>query len=291
MSTSQAALETLAQGQGGVEAEAEARLLKAWSHEFLHVAMMSAFVSLGCNTMKREQRGRLFSEIAGNIPDDPAVHRALRNGLLSLPTRYAAAQYIVQDAYSQVANASELFEDVESKCAAGRFLTTTSLDELAAAWQRAAQELNLALTLMDKSGLLQHGDTVTTHNNQGPERVGQLLALAISGETLSSGGMQVSDKGEMPNWAERRRWERQESNMSCIVTAHRDRRAAIIRNVSLGGALVDNMPPLARMTAVTIEMANGRVLTAKVMWSRDNSIGVKFDQQLQYNDPLIASTS
>ena len=144
---------------------------------------------------------------------------------------------------------------------------------------------------MDKSGLLQHGDTVTTHNNQGPERVGQLLALAISGETLSSGGMQVSDKGEMPNWAEHRRWERQESNMSCIVTAHRDRRAAIIRNVSLGGALVDNMPPLARMTAVTIEMANGRVLTAKVMWSRDNSIGVKFDQQLQYNDPPIASTS
>ena len=45
------------------------------------------------------------------------------------------------------------------------------------------------------------------------------------------------------------------------------------------------------MTAVTIELAIGRVLTAKVMWSRDNSIGVKFDQQLQYNDPLIASTS
>lgn len=290
MSTSQAALETLAQGQGGVEAEA--RLLKAWSHEFLHVAMMSAFVSLGCNAMKREQRGRLFSEIAGHIPDDPAVHRALRNGLLTLPTRYAAAQYIVQDAYNQVANAKELFEDVESKCAAGRFLTTPSLDELAAAWQRAAQELDLALTLMDKSGLLQsHGGVVTTHNNQGPERVGQLLALAISGETLTSGGMQVSDKGEMPNWAERRRWERQESNMSCIVIVPGERRAAIIRNVSLGGALVDNMPPLPRMTPVTIEMASGRVLTAKIMWSRDNSVGVKFDHQLQYNDPLVASTS
>lgn len=290
MSTSQAALETLAQGHGGVEAEA--RLLKAWSHEFLHVAMMSAFVSLGCNAMKREQRARLLTEIAANIPDDPAVHRALRNGLLSLPTRYAAAQYIVQDAYTQVAAATELFEHVEAKSEVGRFLSPASLDDLASAWRRAAQELNLALNLMDSSGLLQpHGDAVTAHNNQGPDRVGQLLALAIAGETLTSGGMQISDKGEMPNWAERRRWERQDSNMSCVVTVLGERRAAIMRNVSLGGALVDNMPVLARMTPVTIEMANGRSLMAKVMWSRDSSIGVKFDQQLQYNDPLVVSSA
>lgn len=289
MSTSRAELETLAQNLGSVDGDA--RLLQAWSHEFLHVAMMSAFVSLGCNGMKRELRRGALDEIAGNLPDDPAIHRALRNGLLSVPTRYAATQYVVQDAYDQVAAATELFEDVAAKSSAGRFLTPATHGELAEAWQRAAQELDHALNLMDKSGLLQpHGDAITTLQSQGPERIRQLLALAISGETLVSGGMQISDKGEMPNWAERRRWERQESNMSCVVTVLCERRAAIIRNVSLGGALVDNMPPVARMTPVTIETANGRVLSAKVMWSRDNSIGVKFDHQLQYNDPLIVAT-
>lgn len=79
--------------------------------------------------------------------------------------------------------------------------------------------------------------------------------------------------------------------MSCVVAHLNERRPAIIRNVSLGGALVDNMPSLARLTPVRIEMANGRVLTAKVMWSRNNSIGVKFDQQLPYNDPLITLSS
>lgn len=288
MSTRQAAPETLAQGQN--LADDEARLLKAWSHEFLHVAMMSAFVSLGCNCMRREQTARLLPQIAGNIPDDPAVHRALRNGLLTMPTRYAAAQYVVQDAYAQVAAAKELFDDVDARSEAGRFLTTSTLDELADAWQRAAQELNHALGLMDQSGLLQpHGDKITTLPTQGPDRVGQLLTVAISGETLASSGMQVSDKGEMPNWAERRRWERQESNMSCLVTVPGGRHAATIRNVSLGGALVDPMPQLARMTPITIETATGRLLSAKVMWSRDNAIGVKFDQQLQYNDPLIVA--
>lgn len=290
MSTSQAALETLARGQGN--SGDDVRLLTSWSHEFLHVAMMSAFVSLGCNCMKREQTLRLLPQIAGNIPDDPAVHRALRNGLLSMPTRYAAAQYVVQDAYTQVAAATMMFEAIDASHDAGEVLSATAIIELAEAWQRAAQELDHALNLMDKSGLLQpHGDKITTLPIQGPDRISQLLAVAISGETLASGGMQVSEKGEMPNWAERRRWERQESNISCIVTVLCERRAAIVRNVSLGGALVDNMPTLARMTPVTIEIPNGRVLTAKVMWSRDNSIGVKFDTQLQYNDPLVVNSA
>lgn len=276
--------------QGADSAATEARLLKAWSHEFLHVAMMSAFVSLGCNAMQREQRARLLQETAANLPDSPAVHRALKNGLLTLPTRYAAAQYVVQDAYALVTAATEAFEHAQAKVEAGLAVSATDLNNLAQSWKHAAQELSLALNLIEKSGMLNASEGgVTTLQSEGPERVGQLLAAAISGETLTSSGMRESDKGEMPDWAERRRWERKDSDMTCVVTVLGNSYDAIIRNVSLGGALVDNMPPLSRMTPVTITLDTSRILTAKVMWSRDNSIGVKFDHQLLYNDPLVAA--
>jgi len=97
MAKIRSALETLKTGKQ--DDGADLRLIKAWSHEFLHVAMMSAFVALGCNAMKRDQRARLLVEIDANLPEEAAIHRAIRQGLLTLPTRYAAAQVIVQYAY------------------------------------------------------------------------------------------------------------------------------------------------------------------------------------------------
>ena len=64
---------------------------------------------------------------------------------------------------------------------------------------------------------------------------------------------------------------------------------ATIRNISLGGALLDNMPALLRGTPLEITTEDSRALRASVMWARDGALGVKFDEQLLYNDPLIAN--
>lgn len=295
MAMTRAALEILRQGQSANQLPgdaAELRLIKAWSHEFLHVAMMSAFVALGCNAMKRDQRTQMLIEIDANLPEEAAVDRAIRQGLLSLPIRYAASQFIIQDAYRLVASAVEAFEAIRAKFENAQPIKPVDLNDLAEIWQRAAQELNHALTIVDESGLLgAEKATSATLPLQGPERIGQLLKIAASGETMASSGMTGSAKGEMPNWVERRRWERQDSDMACTVTAMGVRHEARIRNVSLGGALIDGIPQLQRLTPVTVVTETGRTLTAAVMWWRDESIGIKFDQQLLYNDAMITPKS
>ncbi len=290
MAKIRSALETLKTGKQ--DDGADLRLIKAWSHEFLHVAMMSAFVALGCNAMKRDQRARLLVEIDANLPEEAAIHRAIRQGLLTLPTRYAAAQFIVQDAYLLVTTAIDAFHAVYAKPANGSAITQSDIDDVAAAWQRAAQELNHALTIIDKGGLLgAQSGTSASLPLQGPERIGQLLTIAASGETLASTGISVSSKGEMPTWVERRRWERQDSDMACTIEVNGSLLDARIRNVSLGGALIDGVAQLARLTPVVVKTETGRTLRATVMWWRDQSVGVKFDQQLMYNDALITPKS
>ncbi|HPG89585.1 MAG TPA: PilZ domain-containing protein [Hyphomicrobium sp.] len=95
----------------------------------------------------------------------------------------------------------------------------------------------------------------------------------------------------MPTWVERRRWERQDSDMACTIEVNGSLLDARIRNVSLGGALIDGVAQLARLTPVVVKTETGRTLRATVMWWRDQSVGVKFDQQLMYNDALITPKS
>jgi hypothetical protein len=56
----------------------DTRLQKVWSHEFLHVAMMTAFATMGCNRLAAKGSPAGMAAVEGNIPDEPAVHRAIR---------------------------------------------------------------------------------------------------------------------------------------------------------------------------------------------------------------------
>jgi hypothetical protein len=165
------------------------------------------------------------------------------------------------------------------------------LEELVSHWQRAATSLHRALDVFDDSGLLRsHSAPGTSLDVQCPLRIRQLLTTAANGETLVSSGLVAARRGDLPEWVERRRWDRQNFNMKCVVTVRGNAYEATIRNISLGGALLAGMPSLMRMTPLTIETETGRRLQASVMWSRDQSLGVKFDQQLHYDDPLFDAT-
>ena len=84
-------------------ASGDARLVEAWRHEFLHVAMMSAFVAMGCNNLVRDASGAAIVAIDGNLPEEPAVYRAIRQGLLELPDHFEAPMLAAQAAYDGLA--------------------------------------------------------------------------------------------------------------------------------------------------------------------------------------------
>jgi PilZ domain len=120
-------------------------------------------------------------------------------------------------------------------------------------------------------------------------RLMQLLRAASAGETLSSSGLD-SSRDQLPSWVQRRRWQRKDVALACTIETKGGYVSATIRNVSLGGALIYGVAPLLRGTCLVVTTKEAGKLHASVMWCRDGSAGIKFDEQLDFDHPLLTST-
>ena len=279
----------------GMRDSGDARLIEAWRHEFLHVAMMSAFVTMRCNALGPNSGGDALELVESNVPEEPAVYRAIRQGLLDVQPMYSAALFAAQTAYEALTNAIGVLKSVRAQ-SSGRLSAVVpgvSNARLAEAWRAASNAFLCAVEVFERTGLLP--DVARADRSvkvQCPRRLMQLLRAAGAGETLEQSGLAPKSSAllpadTLPDWAQRRRWDRLHFNMKCSVAAKGSSCPATIRNISLGGALLDGAPTLARGSRIVISTGTGRRLAASVMWSRDSMLGVKFDDQLLHNDPLI----
>ena len=267
----------------------QTRLVQAWRHEFLHVSMMAAFVTMACTAAAGQPEPRGLQSVEANLPDEPAIDRAIRHGLLAISSRYNPAFFAAQEAYLQCNHAVRLFKEI---------LVIATLDleaqpslaayvRLADAWRATSRSCLVALEVFDHNGLLRQIPAPgTSLDSQCPLRLMQLLRAASAGETLASSGLE-GRRGQLPAWVQRRRWGRQNIGLKCTIEIKGDCFDASIRNVSLGGALLDGMPPQPRGTRLVIAAQEGWMFHASVIWCRGESTGVKFDEQLPYNHPLI----
>ncbi len=276
----------------GLAGLSEQRLIEAWRHEFLHVAMMSAFVAMGCNAIGRETSEDSLGSIEANVPEEPAIYRAIRQGLLDIQPQYSPAMLAAQAAYDELSHAIDILKAARAQLS-GRLSASAqeaAHTRLAKAWQRACRLFLAAVEVFEQSGLLREVQaSKQSLQSQCPRRLMQLLRAASAGETLAASGLAQETSGALPDWVQRRRWDRRNFNMKCRVAFKGRVHLATIRNISLGGALLDNMPALLRGTPLEITTEDSRALRASVMWARDGALGVKFDEQLLYNDPLIAN--
>ena len=267
----------------------QTRLIAAWRHEFLHAAMMTAFVTMRCADVARQVDLAGLDAIDAHLPQQPAIDRAIRQGLLQVSSRFSPAFFAGRAAYKTLEVALAEF----SVAHAGARYELTGIDPVATLanlrsyWQEASLSFAQALTVFDHNGLLhmnpEHDHTL---NSQCPRRLMQLLRAAGKGETLAINGAD-NVAGQLPVWVQRRRWLRRNCNLKCSVATKGSSFAAVIRNVSLGGTLLDGVPDLTRGTAVLILIGDNRKLPASVIWSQDRTAGIKFDSELAYDDPLI----
>lgn len=261
------------------------RLIEAWRHEFMHVAMMSAFVTMGCNALAENASLNGIAAVEINLPEEPALYRAISQGLLEMPRRYGAALMAAQIAYDHLGIALNVFQEALEHQQPERPVIPVGLANV---WRAACREFLTALDVFDAYGLLrvdtQRG---TTLKNQCPMRLMQLLRAANGGETLASSGTVHGSPEALPDWVQRRRWDRRAVNIKCMIALRGGSKPAVIRNLSMGGALLDEVPALVRGARVVLTLETGRQLDAQVMWSRGATAGVKFDDQLLLDDPLI----
>lgn len=73
------------------------------------------------------------------------------------------------------------------------------------------------------------------------------------------------------------------------ITVAGTRELCLIRNVSAGGMRAYVYSPLAVGDAVTVELKTDRQTHGTVSWTRDNDVGVQFDEQIDVEDLLAAT--
>lgn len=75
---------------------------------------------------------------------------------------------------------------------------------------------------------------------------------------------------------------------SLLVDGRRE--LCLIRNVSAGGMMIRAYSDIAPDTAVTVELKQGEPISGTVRWTKDDCIGVSFDQAIDIVDVISASS-
>lgn len=91
----------------------------------------------------------------------------------------------------------------------------------------------------------------------------------------------------VPDLPLRRIAPRRRVHLKCVVE-HRGKAApAVVTNISMTGAGLENAPQLTTKSVVVVEIGE-RCFAGTVVWERGPSAAVKFDQPLKDDDPLLS---
>jgi hypothetical protein len=116
------------------------------------------------------------------------------------------------------------------------------------------------------------------------------LVLARLLRQVSSGKSPcVDDMGNilLAELPQRRRAPRFSLQQNCSLGFRGIKYRAFTRDISIQGVGLTGCPHLRLRERAEVELRNGRRLSGIVIWSKDGRVGIKFDQHLPWNDPLI----
>ena len=152
---------------------------------------------------------------------------------------------------------------------------------LADAWRRACSAAIQAIEALEpcNPGASRRTDTLES------VRVLNLLRMAESGEAPC---LEPDGRITIPGWAERRREPRIALRLEATTEIGGETMAIVIRNVSLSGLGLDCTGEIAPGTRLTVRLPGDRVLRGVVAWADVQRVGVRLDQRLEPDDPLLA---
>lgn len=262
-------------------------LVAAWRHEVFHIALTTAFATLSLNSMvdNSSPECAVLTEIMA--PNEAAINRAITQGLLDMPLMLSDVFQSVGMAYEKLNLAIDLF----STFTCGRQDLFLTLGDVKNSWQSACQQFQVTIGRFEKRGLvevpLQHTSEYST-----PQIwiLSKLLQAGMAGETIDSANIDLKQSLDVPTANnKRRRWDRRNIELGCLVSAVGHSQRAYMRNVSVGGALLDGIDCFARGVKILISTDGDRNFEASVVWATDGRTGVKFHIPLSISDPLLSN--
>ncbi len=259
-------------------ASAQARLLSALLGE---VEAMSVFVAVSASIANALQSrcitGVDIRALDAYLPPDPLIYNAAALDLIDSDQDgniVAAAQLL----YARIALARR--QSLAAIRDNGSGLSDAQRDTMADAWQRACGAA-LALGTALRASL---AHCPSEANRVRPHRVVDLLRWAQRGEHPC---VQQDGSIVIPGWAERRRVCRQ----SIAIPARLERTGqpveVRVRDISLGGLGMTGISGAVRGEPAAIVFPCGRRLTGTVAWTAADRAGLKLDEPLSVNDPLL----
>lgn len=93
----------------------------------------------------------------------------------------------------------------------------------------------------------------------------------------------------IPNWAERRAAKRYKCNVPVWIATGANLQVATIRDFSLTGLGLSGCYEVQEGAEISIQRKDAKVLSGRIVWKKESRIGVKLDQSLLSDDPLIRS--
>lgn len=92
----------------------------------------------------------------------------------------------------------------------------------------------------------------------------------------------------LPDLPQRRAAVRPNVHLPCVVEYHGRTFQAVAKDISTGGAGLEDAPALVPQTVVLLEFEGGHCLAGLVVWSKGSRAGIKFDAPLKPSHVLLA---
>jgi len=262
-------------------------LVAAWRHEFFHIASVAARVTLALNGMADDASPETVARSHIKAPEEAAINKALENGLLEMPDEISTAFQSVTAAYDKLAFATELY----SSFTGGRNKALLSLRSIKRLWQISCKHFLVILGHFETQELAEVSNfNSIAYSTPKIVMMRALLSAGIAGETLESARIDVSQPLLKSRWSlHRRRWDRSNVNLNCHVSSAGHSQSARMRNVSVGGALLEGIDCFARGLPIHIVTECSRKLDGDVVWAAEGKTGVQFRIPLFLSDPILSS--
>jgi hypothetical protein len=258
-------------------------LFEALICEFHWTALQVGAISCCMNTSLAARRSWMLRACSNLVPvESPVVKAWLRSSQeFELAKEQAAA---VKRIYFDLIDAKELALPLINS--AGVLTAPTiphaKLEQIAAVWRKLAEDCRDAALELEPQTRWRLGGGYT----ENAFVLGKFLKEAVSGSRTY-----VNHYGEvaMPILPQRRRTRRFSLQQPCKIAWENSSAIAFARDISKIDLRLDCKRDFRLKDTITVALRSGRTMRTQVVWCKDGTTDVRFENPLEENDTLISA--
>jgi hypothetical protein len=257
-------------------------LFEALVCEFHWTALQIGAISCCMNASLASGRAWMLRSCSNLVPvESPVVRVALRSWQdIGLPRELAGA---ISRLYFDLADAKKIALPLINSAGifVGPHIPIVKLEQITAVWRKLAEDCRDAVLALEPE---------TRWRLNGAYTGNALVLGKFMKEAMAGSRSCVNNYGEvaLPLLPQRRKTPRFMLLQPCKLTWQGSTSIAFARDISTNGIGLNCERDLRLKDPVIIELRSGRRMKGLVVWCSNGKLGVRFDNPLPDNDPLIS---